>query len=150
MLHELTASKGRLKKAQRVGRGNGSKWNTCGKGTKGQNARSWWWVAAWFEWGQTPLFMRLPKLRGFKRYFKLLKDVTPVSIEMLEEHVDIKAWEVITPELLHSLRLVKSAQSTPKVLWNWSLTKALTFGEWILFSAGAKAIIENAWGTINS
>jgi hypothetical protein len=34
--------------------------------------------------------MRLPKLRGFKRYFKLLKDVTPVSIAVLEAHVDIK------------------------------------------------------------
>lgn len=150
MLHELTASQGRLKKAQRVGRWNGSKWNTCGRGTKGQNARAWWWVAAWFEWGQTPLFMRLPKLRGFKRYFKLLKDVTPVSISMLEDSADIKAGVVITPELLTSLWFVKSIESTPKILWNWLLTKALTFGEWILFSSWAKSIIENAWGTLNS
>lgn len=150
MLHELTASEWRQTRAQRVGRWNWSKWNTCGRGVKGQKARSWGWVAAWFEWWQTPLFMRLPKLRGFKRYFKLLKDVTPVNISVLEASEDINASTPITQELLFSLGMVKSKESTPKILGDWSLTKSLIIGEWVLCSASAKKAIESAWGSLNS
>ena len=54
------------RKAKRVGRWNGSGRGTyCTRGCKGQNSRSGGWVAAWFEWGQTPLFRRMPKLKGF-------------------------------------------------------------------------------------
>jgi hypothetical protein len=60
--------------------------------------------------------MRLPKLRGFKRYFKLLKDVTPVNISVLEASEDINASTPITQELLFSLGMVKSKESTPKIL----------------------------------
>lgn len=150
MLHELTASEGRQTRAKRVGRWNGSKWNTCGKWNKGQNARSWWWVAAWFEWGQTPLFMRLPKLRGFKRYFKLLKDVTPVNLSVLESSKNIDSSTPITQDLLFSLGMIKSKDSTPKILGDWTLTKSLTIGEWVLCSNSAKKAIENAWGSVNS
>lgn len=150
MLHMLSASEWRAKKAQRVGRGNGSKGNTCGRGVKGQKARAGGWVPTWFEGGQTPLFMRLPKLRGFKKYFKLLKDVTPVSLSVLESHADIKTGDTVTPKLLTDLGIVKSVNSTPKVLWDWSLTKSLIFSEGILFSSSAKSGIESAWGTINS
>ena len=85
MLHELKKSPGRTKSGKRVGRGDSSgAWNYCGKGMKGQKARAGGNVPAWFEGGQTPLHMRLPKLRWFKRYFKLLKYYEAVNTGALE------------------------------------------------------------------
>src|ERR687892_2498243 len=53
----------------RVGRGEGSKGKTAGRGTKGTKARGQ--VSAYFEGGQMPIHMRLPKLKGFKNPFKV-------------------------------------------------------------------------------
>lgn len=54
------------RKSKRLGRWNGSgKGTYAARGCKGQNSRSGGGVAAWFEWGQTPLFRRMPKLKGF-------------------------------------------------------------------------------------
>ncbi|HXD26743.1 MAG TPA: 50S ribosomal protein L15, partial [Propionibacteriaceae bacterium] len=54
---------------RRVGRGEGSKGKTAGRGTKGTKAR--YQVPDRFEGGQMPLHMRLPKLRGFKNPFRV-------------------------------------------------------------------------------
>jgi ribosomal protein L15 len=48
------------------------------------------------------------------------------------------------------LGMVKSKESTPKILGDWSLTKSLIIGEWVLCSASAKKAIESAWGSLNS
>lgn len=80
-LHELKKSPGRHKPGKRVGRGNASgAGNYAGRGMAGQRSRAGGSIPAWFEGGQTPLYRRLPKLRGFKRYFKLLKDHEPVNV----------------------------------------------------------------------
>jgi len=64
MLHELTRSNWRKDKPFRKGRGNSAKkGNYAGRGLWGQKSRSWGWVPNWFEGGQTPLHMRLPKLK---------------------------------------------------------------------------------------
>lgn len=63
-VHHLRPAPGAKTARQRVGRGEGSKGKTAGRGTKGTKAR--YQVSAAFEGGQTPLHMRLPKLRGFK------------------------------------------------------------------------------------
>jgi large subunit ribosomal protein L15 len=66
-IHDLVPKKGSRKNLRRVGRGTGAgQGKTAGKGTKGQLARSGPGLPAWFEGGQMPLHMRLPKLRGFK------------------------------------------------------------------------------------
>ncbi len=52
-----------------MGRGEGSKGKTAGRGTKGTKAR--YQVPVAFEGGQMPLHMRLPKLKGFKNPFKV-------------------------------------------------------------------------------
>lgn len=71
-LHNIKKSTGRTSKKLRRGRGDASgRGNYSTKGLKGQKARSGFSQKAYFEGGQTPLFMRLPKRRGFKRYFKL-------------------------------------------------------------------------------
>ncbi|MYM18437.1 50S ribosomal protein L15 [Brevibacterium sp. 5221] len=63
-LHHLRPAPGSNTPKTRVGRGEGSKGKTAGRGTKGTKAR--YQVPHGFEGGQTPLHMRLPKLRGFK------------------------------------------------------------------------------------
>jgi large subunit ribosomal protein L15 len=68
-VHHLRPAPGAHTPKTRVGRGNGSKGKTAGRGTKGTKAR--YQVAATFEGGQMPLHMRLPKLRGFKNPFRV-------------------------------------------------------------------------------
>ncbi len=72
-VHHLRPAPGAHTKKTRVGRGEGSKGKTAGRGTKGSGARTQ--VSARFEGGQTPLHMRLPKLSGFKRPQKVVFQV---------------------------------------------------------------------------
>lgn len=67
-LHDLRPAPGEKKAKTRVGRGEGSKGKTAGRGTKGTKARKNVPVA--FEGGQMPIHMRLPKLKGFKNRFR--------------------------------------------------------------------------------
>jgi large subunit ribosomal protein L15 len=68
-VHHLRPAPGSRTAKTRVGRGEGSKGKTAGRGTKGTKAR--YQVSASFEGGQMPLHMRLPKLRGFKNPFRV-------------------------------------------------------------------------------
>ena len=68
-LHHLRPAPGAKTAKTRVGRGEGSKGKTAGRGTKGSKARNQ--VPASFEGGQMPIHMRLPKLKGFKNPFKV-------------------------------------------------------------------------------
>ncbi len=67
-LHDLKPAPGSNKAKTRVGRGEGSKGKTSGRGTKGTKARNS--VRVGFEGGQMPLHMRLPKLKGFRNRFR--------------------------------------------------------------------------------
>jgi large subunit ribosomal protein L15 len=68
-LHDLKPAPGSRTAKTRVGRGEGSKGKTAGRGTKGTKARKN--IPATFEGGQMPIHMRLPKLKGFKNRFKV-------------------------------------------------------------------------------
>jgi len=68
-VHHLRPVPGSNTAKTRVGRGEGSKGKTAGRGTKGQKAR--YQVKVGFEGGQMPLHMRTPKLRGFKNPFRV-------------------------------------------------------------------------------
>jgi large subunit ribosomal protein L15 len=80
-VHHLRPAPGAKKAKTRVGRGEGSKGKTAGRGTKGQKAR--YQVKVGFEGGQMPLHMRTPKLRGFKNPFRVEYQV--VNLEKLGE-----------------------------------------------------------------
>jgi len=67
-LHDLKPAPGSNKAKTRVGRGEGSKGKTAGRGTKGTKARKN--VPVTFEGGQMPIHMRLPKLKGFRNRFR--------------------------------------------------------------------------------
>src|SRR2546428_3330957 len=69
--HELVKPRGSRKLPRRLGRGTSQgQGKTAGRGTKGQLARTGPGIPGWFEGGQTPLHMPVPKLRGFKNRFR--------------------------------------------------------------------------------
>src|SRR3546814_20236714 len=80
-LHHLRPAPGAKTAKTRVGRGEGSKGKTAGRGTKGTKAR--YQVPVAFEGGQMPLHMRLPKLMGFKNPFKVEFQV--VNLDRINE-----------------------------------------------------------------
>src|SRR5215468_7110096 len=80
-LHHLRPAPGAKTAKTRVGRGEGSKGKTAGRGTKGTKAR--YQVPASFEGGQMPIHMRLPKLKGFRNRFRVEFQV--VNLERLVE-----------------------------------------------------------------
>src|SRR3954449_13181668 len=76
-LHHLRPAPGAKTAKTRVGRGEGSKGKTAGRGTKGTKARKN--VPVRFEGGQMPIHMRLPKLKGFKNRFRTEYQVVNVA-----------------------------------------------------------------------
>ncbi|HYO31308.1 MAG TPA: 50S ribosomal protein L15 [Nocardioidaceae bacterium] len=80
-LHHLRPAPGAKTAKTRVGRGEGSKGKTSGRGSKGTRARNA--VSAAFEGGQMPLHMRLPKMKGFKSPFRVESQV--VNLDRLSE-----------------------------------------------------------------
>jgi len=146
LLHELKASKWYKNPKKRLGRGNASgKGNYSTKGLKWQRARSGGAKPRWFEWGQTPLLRRIPKLKGFKRYYKLVTTYEVVNVKDLN---NFRAGTTITKEKLAEANLISSEKASVKILWNWELEKKLKF-EWIdKFSNSAKEKITSAGGEI--
>lgn len=76
-IHHLRPAPGAKTDKIRVGRGEGSKGKTAGRGTKGTKARKN--VSPRFEGGQMPLHMRLPKLKGFTNRFRVEYQVVNVG-----------------------------------------------------------------------
>ncbi|MBQ7140798.1 MAG: 50S ribosomal protein L15 [Bacilli bacterium] len=142
-LHELQPNEGSVKNRKRVGRGPGSGLGkTSGKGHKGQNARSGGGVRPGFEGGQLPLFRRLPK-RGFSNaMFK--KEYAVINLDDLNRFND---GDVVTPELLKELGIVKKQLCGIKVLGNGNLEKKVTVRAH-KFSESAKSKIEASGGKV--
>jgi large subunit ribosomal protein L15 len=80
-VHHLRPAAGSKKVKTRVGRGEGSKGKTAGRGTKGTKAR--YQVKAGLEGGNLNFIMRTPKLRGFKNPFRVEYQV--VNLDRLAE-----------------------------------------------------------------
>ncbi len=146
-LHSLVRSKGLTDKLNRRWRGNASgRGNFSGRGCNGQKSRSGHSMKPFFEWGQTSVVMRMPKHRGFKRYYKLLTPVQAVNLDVIQK--DDKITEVVSKEVLLQLGYIRSADVAVKILWTWDLQKALSFEGIEHFSATAKAKIEKAGWSI--
>ena len=141
-IHDLVPQKGSRKNLRRVGRGTGSgQGKTAGKGTKGQLARSGPGLPAWFEGGQMPLHMRLPKLRGFKNRQRI--EFVAVNVSQLETYaVDGK----VTPETLAAKGLIE-ATAKVKLLGNGDLGAKLEVHAHRA-SATARQKIESAGGSV--
>jgi large subunit ribosomal protein L15 len=146
MVHELHPAQGAKHRKKRVGRGIAAgQGKTAGRGTKGQKAREQ--VPPWFEGGQTPLYKRVPKLRGESKKAMPVepfrKDYAIVNVGQLDAKFEPN--EVVTPDELLKRRLIDKARDRVRVLGNGALTKPLTVYAHH-FSASAKAKIEGAGG----
>ncbi|MEX0426642.1 50S ribosomal protein L15 [Nocardioides sp. DS6] len=139
-LHNLHPAQGAKTAKTRVGRGEGSKGKTAGRGTKGTKAR--YQVKVGFEGGQMPIHMRLPKLRGFKNPFKVEFQV--VNLAKLNEL--FPEGGTVTPELLVEKGAVRKGQPV-KVLGQGDLTVKVEVSA-NAFSGSAKEKIEAAGGTV--
>jgi large subunit ribosomal protein L15 len=151
-LHSLKPAPGSRKPRKRVGRGHGSgTGKTSGRGHKGAGARSGSEKRARFEGGQTPLHMRMRKLRGphMKKSmpFEPFRTQTqPVNLADLEKRFD--AGAEVTPETLAANGLAKKKDIPVKILARGELSKALVVHAHG-FSAAARERIEAAGGTCN-
>jgi len=138
-LHHLRPAPGAKSAKARVGRGEGSKGKTAGRGTKGTKARSN--VPAYFEGGQLPLHMRLPKLKGFKNPFRVEFQV--VNLDRLGEL--FPEGGAISVDDLVAKGAVRKGQPV-KVLGQGDISVAYQVSVQA-FSASAKEKIEAAGGT---
>ena len=106
-LHDLRPAKGEKKAKTRVGRGEGSKGKTAGRGTKGTGARKNTPVG--FEGGQMPIHMRLPKLKGFKNRFRTAYEVVNVGDinRLFPEGGDVTLEDLVAKGAVRKNTLVK-------------------------------------------
>ncbi len=148
-LHNLSPKPGSRRPRKRIGRGQGSgTGKTSGRGHGGQGQRSGNKRKVNLEGGQTPIHMRMRKLRGphMKKSmpFENFRTYTqPVNLSDLEERFE--AGGEVTPESLKSVGLA-TRRHPVKVLGNGEITKALTVKAHG-FSASAKEKIEAAGGS---
>ncbi|GAB2973992.1 MAG TPA: 50S ribosomal protein L15 [Actinotalea caeni] len=141
-VHHLRPAPGAHTAKTRVGRGEGGKGGkTAGRGTKGTKAR--YQVPSRFEGGQTPLHMRLPKLRGFKNAFRVQYQV--VNLDKLGEL--FPEGGTVTVEDLVSKGAVRSGHKV-KVLGTGDLSVKLDVTA-DAFSASAKEKIVAAGGSVS-
>ena len=163
-LHDLKPAPGSHTARTRVGRGIAAgKGKTAGRGTKGQKARAGGSIPPWFEGGQTPLHMRIPKLRGFKNRFKVEYEIVNVGAIAAAaergafesgEHPDSKGKGVksapatVNQDILRAVGLVRTLNKPLKILGAGELTMPL-FVVADAFTKSAVQKIEGAGGTVS-
>ena len=161
-LHDLRPPDGSRTPRVRVGRGIAAgKGKTAGRGTKGQKARAGGSIPPWFEGGQTPLHMRIPKLRGFRNRGKI--DFEIVNVGDIARVVDegrlpagqsvggrskAQAPVTVNQDLLMGAGLVRTLAKPMKVLGTGEVSVAL-FVVADAFSKSAREKIEAAGGSVN-
>ena len=143
-LKDLTPAAGSRKQRTRVGRGHAAgKGKTAGRGLNGQKSRSGGGKRPGFEGGQTPLYMRLPKLPGFRNISRV--EYVPVNVSRLE--AKFEAGSVIDNAALVAAGIIKHEDALVKVLGDGEITKALTV-KVDKVSASAAKKIEAAGGKV--
>ncbi len=166
-LHDLRPADGSRKERTRVGRGIAAgKGKTAGRGTKGQKARAGGSIPPWFEGGQTPLHVRIPKLRGFKNRFKIEYEVVNVgAIAAAQERgafdfpapagtpkgkakANTSAQVTVNQDILRAVGLVRTLNKPLKILGSGELSTPL-FVVADAFTASARTKIEAAGGSVN-
>ena len=138
-VHHLRPAPGAKTAKTRVGRGEGSKGKTAGRGTKGTKAR--YQVPESFQGGTTPLHMRFPKLRGFKNPFRTEYQVVNLDklSSLFPEGGDVSIEDLVSKGAVRSGQLVK-------VLGSGEITAAVNVTA-NAFSESAKQKIEAAGGS---
>ena len=144
LLHEVKPSRGARKSKIRRGRGDASGYGSfSGRGCKGQNARSGGGVKLGFEGGQTPLWKRMPKLKGFRNPNRI--EFQPVNLLKIENKYN--DGETVNELTLFEKGVISSTKKPIKILGSGELTKKLTF-ENVSYSSKAKEKIEKSGSTL--
>ena len=155
-LHDLKPAPGSQKRRIRVGRGIAAgRGKTAGRGTKGQKSRSGASIPGWFEGGQTPVHVRVPKLRGFKNINRI--DYQVVNVGRISEYAAAGRFgteagaEPITvnAEVLATAGLIAHADRPLKVLGDGDL-EVKVFVAADAFTSSARSKIEAAGGFVQS
>lgn len=142
-LNTIQASEGSRKKAKRVGRGIGcTLGKTCGRGHKGQKARSGGFHKVGFEGGQMPLQRRLPKIGFISQSGKYSAEVRLSELNGLDS-------EIIDLKVLIDANIVPIFTKKAKIIKSGDLTKAVTI-KGINVTSGAKETIESLGGKIEA
>jgi large subunit ribosomal protein L15 len=157
-LHDLKPAEGAVRKRTRVGRGiaaGGGK--TAGRGTKGQKSRAGASIPAWFEGGQTPLHIRIPKLRGFRNINRIEYEIVNVgaiaaAVEagrlVAEGGTKSKPAPItVNADLLRQAGLVRDVRKPLKILGGGDLGVNV-FVVADAFTKSAREKIESAGGTV--
>ena len=140
-LNELKPGKGAKKVGKRPGRGHSAgQGKTCGRGQKGQHARSGGYHKVGFEGGQMPLQRRLPKV-GFRS--RMARNTAELRLHELA----IPSDDVIDMDVLKKLHLVPAYVSKVKVIKSGELDKAVKV-KGLAVTKGARAAIEAAGGSV--
>ncbi len=140
-LNTLSPSKGSKKVAKRRGRGHSAgQGKTCGRGQKGQHARSGGYHKVGFEGGQMPLQRRLPKV-GFN------SRMAANSAELRLHELALANADVVDIEALKKVHLVPAKVSKVKVILSGTIDKAVKL-KGLAVTKGARAAIEAAGGSI--
>jgi large subunit ribosomal protein L15 len=140
-LHHLRPAPGSHTKKTRVGRGEGSKGKTAGRGTKGTKARHN--VSPAFEGGQMPIHMRLPKLKGFKNRFRIEYQI--VNVERLAQL--FPDGGAVDPDAMVAAGAVRKGQPVKVLGWGDIGGVTLTVSAHA-FSESAKDKITAAGGSV--
>jgi large subunit ribosomal protein L15 len=142
-LNTIQAAEGSRKKSRRVGRGIGcTMGKTCGRGHKGQKARSGGFHKVGFEGGQMPLQRRLPKV-GFT------SQSSKYSAEIRLHELNALIADVIDLKVLIEANIVPAFTKKAKIIQSGLLNKAVVI-KGISVTIGAKASIEAAGGKIEA
>jgi len=140
-LNTLSPTPGSKTVAVRVGRGIGSGiGKTCGKGHKGQHARSGGYHKVGFEGGQMPLSRRLPK-------FGFISQQALTRVELRLDQLSKVDANVIDLDALKAAGVVRNTTLTVKVILAGNIEKAVTL-KGIAATKGAKKAIEAAGGKV--
>jgi large subunit ribosomal protein L15 len=164
-LHDLKPAPGSRRPRTRVGRGIAAgQGKTAGRGTKGQRSRAGASIPAWFEGGQTPIHVRVPKLRGFKNRFKI--EYAVVNVGQISAYAEAGRFGVeaeqpkaakgksadqtvvtVNAEVLAMSGLIRGDNRPLKVLGQGEVSHKL-FVAAQAFSASARKKIEDAGGFV--
>lgn len=165
-LHDLRPAAGSRRARTRVGRGIAAgQGKTAGRGTKGQKSRAGASIPSWFEGGQTPIHVRVPKLRGFKNRFRI--EYAVVNVGQISAYAEAGRFGVdlertsatkgskkadkpvatVNAEVLASAGLIGGTGKPVKVLGQGEVSQKL-FVAADAFSASARRKIEDAGGFV--
>ncbi len=164
-LHDLKPAPGSRRPRTRVGRGIAAgQGKTAGRGTKGQKSRAGVSIPGWFEGGQTPIHVRVPKLRGFKNRFRIAYAV--INVGQISAYAEAGRFGVeaeqpkaaksksgeqqvttVNAEVLANAGLIRGGDKPLKVLGQGEVSQKL-FVAAQAFSASARRKIEEAGGFV--